>query len=369
MRIFYTITLFVFLSSNLLAKTYIREYTYNASEADSKFTSRIIALDQIKVILLQEIGTYIQHEINITKDSSGKSYASENIKAVTAGLTKVKILKEEWTGDKYYLKAEIETNTQQIAASLKKLKTSNSEAQQQLEALKASNQELNKSRKEIARLRKELKSANTDADSKKAAEKYIAEIKQFSLMEMWSKGFMYHVSKDYTEAVYWYLKAAEQGHVTSQFVLRSLFIRKEIPKQYIAKVISWFHKTAEQGNAGSQDILGTMYFTGNGVDRDENKAAYWAHKAAEQGEMIAQYQLSMMYMNGIGGLEQDNTKSIYWLVKAAEQGLERAQSALAVMYMDGNLVKPDANKAIYWLRKAAEQGNNEAKEILDKLKI
>ena len=47
-------------SQSLRAEIYIREYTYNASEADSKLSSRTIALDQVKIILLQEIGTHIR---------------------------------------------------------------------------------------------------------------------------------------------------------------------------------------------------------------------------------------------------------------------------------------------------------------------
>ena len=47
----------LFINTTVVAETYIREYTYKASEADSKLTSRTIALDQVKTILLQEIGT------------------------------------------------------------------------------------------------------------------------------------------------------------------------------------------------------------------------------------------------------------------------------------------------------------------------
>ena len=51
------IILILILSSTVLlnAKTWVREYTYNASEADSKLTSRAISLEQVKRLLLQEI--------------------------------------------------------------------------------------------------------------------------------------------------------------------------------------------------------------------------------------------------------------------------------------------------------------------------
>ena len=43
-------------------KTFIRDYTYNAGEADSKLTSRTLALQEVKTSLLEEIGTYLQSE-------------------------------------------------------------------------------------------------------------------------------------------------------------------------------------------------------------------------------------------------------------------------------------------------------------------
>ncbi len=40
-------------------KTFEKEYTYRASDVDSKVTSRLIALEQVKRMLLEELGTYL----------------------------------------------------------------------------------------------------------------------------------------------------------------------------------------------------------------------------------------------------------------------------------------------------------------------
>ena len=48
-------------------KVFEREYTYSASEADSKLTCRVIALEQVKRLLLEELGTYL-HSISEVKD-------------------------------------------------------------------------------------------------------------------------------------------------------------------------------------------------------------------------------------------------------------------------------------------------------------
>lgn len=53
----------LFLSPNSAlaeTKTFQREYTYQASEADSKLSARAIALEQVKRLLLEELGTYLE---------------------------------------------------------------------------------------------------------------------------------------------------------------------------------------------------------------------------------------------------------------------------------------------------------------------
>ena len=51
----------LFLTNSALAanKTFIKEYTYLASDLDSKVSSRAIALEQVKRALLEELGTYL----------------------------------------------------------------------------------------------------------------------------------------------------------------------------------------------------------------------------------------------------------------------------------------------------------------------
>ena len=53
--------------------TFTKEYTYQASEADSKLTCRAIALEQVKRLLLEQLGTYLESQsevknFQLTKD-------------------------------------------------------------------------------------------------------------------------------------------------------------------------------------------------------------------------------------------------------------------------------------------------------------
>ena len=60
-----------FILANLVfaeTKVFIEEYTYQASEADSKILSRAIAFEQVKRLLLEKLGTYLESETEVKKD-------------------------------------------------------------------------------------------------------------------------------------------------------------------------------------------------------------------------------------------------------------------------------------------------------------
>jgi len=59
---------FFFVMANLAfaeTKVFVEEYTYQASEADSKMSSRTIAFEQVKRLLLEKLGTYLEGETEV----------------------------------------------------------------------------------------------------------------------------------------------------------------------------------------------------------------------------------------------------------------------------------------------------------------
>lgn len=54
-----------------------------------------------------------------------------------------------------------------------------------------------------------------------------------------------------------------------------------------SQAVKWYLRSAEQGHIEAQVQLGICYANGLGVDKDENKAYYWWQKAAEQGHESA----------------------------------------------------------------------------------
>ena len=97
--------------------------------------------------------------------------------------------------------------------------------------------------------------------------------------------------QDYKQAVYWYTKAAEQGHVNSQYSLGQMYSEsysKEVPHDY-KQAVFWYTKAAEQGYVYAQYNLGQMYRYGYGkeVPQDFEQAVFWYTKATEQGFVFA----------------------------------------------------------------------------------
>ena len=183
-----TFILFLTFSSSQ-AESYIRDYTYKASEFDSKVTSRTNALDQVKVLLLQEIGTHIRQKINISEDNSGNQIASEDIEAITAGLTKVEILDEKWNGESFYLKARVEANTDAVLNALESFrKDTSEESKKQLEALRSKQKELELAREEVVKLKEQLEQTKDEKEKKILSKKYKDKLEDASFWEHLTPG-------------------------------------------------------------------------------------------------------------------------------------------------------------------------------------
>src|SRR6267154_6189160 len=89
-------------------KTFVKEYTYKASEADSRVSCRAIATNQLRSMLLNELGVYVEsNQLLKTNDIAGKNSQdfAENISTISAGITKLDVLNETWNGETFWMKA------------------------------------------------------------------------------------------------------------------------------------------------------------------------------------------------------------------------------------------------------------------------
>ncbi len=198
---------------------------------------------------------------------------------------------------------------------------------------------------------------------------------QYKLGQMYAEGD--GVEKNYDEALNWYKKAAEQGELDAQYALGCLYSNpEEYGKDPLAvdiiwgngefrhydEAVKWYKKAAESGHLKAQYRLGYMYSVGEGVSQDFYESGKWYKKAAEQGDSEAQYSLGLLYL--YGGVEKYRSEAVIWLQKAAKQGHLDAQYQLGRIYATGDGVEKDDEKAVKWLQKAADQGHADARQLL-----
>jgi len=129
--IFTLLVLFIPNLTSAASKTFIKEYTYQVSDFDSKISSRTIALEQVKRLLLEEVGTYLISETNVIDFQLTK----DKITTLTAGIVQAEILTEKWNGKTYYLKAKMSIAPQEVTKFLEGLRE-NSQKNRELEETK-----------------------------------------------------------------------------------------------------------------------------------------------------------------------------------------------------------------------------------------
>jgi tetratricopeptide (TPR) repeat protein len=138
-------------------KTFEREYTYQASEADSKVTSRAISLEQVKRLLLEELGTYLESQTEVTNLQMTK----DQITTLSAGVVQTVILDESWDGKTYWMKAKIDVDTAEVFSDLDNIRKDRQKSKE-YEDLK---QKADEAFAEIDKLKSEL--ANTTSVKEK----------------------------------------------------------------------------------------------------------------------------------------------------------------------------------------------------------
>ena len=171
--------------------TFEEEYTYQASEYDSKISSRVLAMEQVKRLLLERLGMYLE------SDTQFKNFqlTRDEIVVFTAGVVRTEILAEAWDGKTYRLKARIAADPQEVARSVESLRQDR-EKTRELEESKAKADEL---LRENERLKKELQVARAGKEG------------PLTLAEWRNRAYFLALSGDQMGAVEAYSKVLEMN--------------------------------------------------------------------------------------------------------------------------------------------------------------
>lgn len=151
-------------------------------------------------------------------------------------------------------------------------------------------------------------------------------------------------------------KLAEQGDSNAQYEYGwALCCDNSVEKNW-SLALYWFKKAAAQGHPKGLWKVGTCY---EGVD-DEH-AVYWYEKSAEAGYPVAQWWLGIKYQRG-EGVAQDYVQAIYWHKKAAETGDASSCLALGEIYEIGEGAEQDWQQSAYWYKCAANRYGDSLRE-------
>jgi hypothetical protein len=113
-----------------------------------------------------------------------------------------------------------------------------------------------------------------------------------------------------------YRTAAEQGNMSAQNELALMYLQGRGVAVDNVQAVYWFRKAAEQGHTGAAIQAASIYWKGaKDVPKDEMQAAVWFLKAAEQGDCVAQGQIGWMYSEG-RGVTKDCTQAKFWFDKS-----------------------------------------------------
>ena len=200
--VFITLTLFTSIpqaSANLV--TYQKEYSYQASEADSKISCRTISLEQVKSLLLEELGTYLERNTEVVN----YEVTRDQIIALTAGIVRAQIITEKWDGHTYFIVAKIQVDPKELEKSIASLK----EERQNISELEESKKRTKELLLEVERLKQELKIAPETSQKKEEQKKYIALTNELNAVDWFDRGSSLIVSGQFQDAITAFNKAIE----------------------------------------------------------------------------------------------------------------------------------------------------------------
>jgi len=192
------ITISVISIANAEEKMFEEEYTYQASEMDSKVTSRTIALEQVKRLLLEEVGTYLVSETDVKNFQLTK----DKVTVLTAGIVKTKILDEKWDGKTYYVKARVSMDPQETARLVEGLR----ENSQQSRELEETSQKADEALRRIKKLQADIEKGQPAGSSQT---EYLKAVDQLKWKEWMDRGSSFLSDEKYTDALESFNKAVE----------------------------------------------------------------------------------------------------------------------------------------------------------------
>lgn len=241
-----------------------------------------------------------------------------------------------------------------------------------------------------------------DKNIDKAISLYQVAANKGYVFSQYNLAFIYFYEKDYqdySKALYWAKKTADQlyfkgiillkdileiGFRDSSAVKKTIDCLERIPKktvevyeelgrlylnfeedvEHLENAKKAFEYSIRLGSKSANLFLGESYYADIFTDNeDHSKARRYLLTALENGYFEAAYYLGNIYLEG-NGLPINVEKSIELYELAESHGIADACYKLGYLYTEGTIIKKDINKGIWYLEKAAQKDNVYAYDLL-----
>jgi TPR repeat protein len=164
--------------------------------------------------------------------------------------------------------------------------------------------------------------------------------------------------------------AIKFNDATSAYLIAEKHYKGHGAEQSYEQALRWYTKAAELGHVRSELKLGKMYFYGKGTQKNSSIAAKWLRQPAEQGYSDAQYLFGLIYLNGDkSAVVKNETEAFYWFKKAADDYHGEAAYHVGRMYFYGMGTSTNLEQAKTYLTLADESGNSQAQQLLASIAI
>ena len=181
-------------------------------------------------------------------------------------------------------------------------------------------------------------------------------------------------SKDKSQALSWFRKAAENGDHAAQFNLGVMYAKGEGVEKNEAESKRWYQKAAAGGDEKAKKMLELIEERDALIrKRDEVqhnttsallafKNAQWFDgfrlaQNADKNNADIQYFIGFCHLYGYGGAAHNEFEAAKWIGRSAKQNHLAAQASLGGMYLEGKGVGVNVNEGIRLIRNAADGGN------------
>ncbi|MBL6999334.1 MAG: SEL1-like repeat protein [Gammaproteobacteria bacterium] len=332
-------------------REYIREYDYAANEYDTEYSSRISAIDELKLSLQHELGTYISSILELQQNGSGNGYINQKTVQLSAGIISLKLIEQRWDKISYFVKGAMQADRDEILESIKALRSD-----YELELmLRESFMELDQLRAEVASLKVSLQTLQ-GAEKTRGTARYQAVMQDIEVENIYQLAMSARLEGNFSKAFELLKGLADKGYSKAQLRVGHLLEKGVGVKQDYRQAMEWFNKANDQGDSRALAHIGFLYERGLGVAKDELRALSLYKQALDKGSMLAAIRLGHLYVGGII-VPRDYDRALQYFSVAAEKSDQSGLAWMGFMYERGHAVKQDYSKAVDYFEQAIGAGS------------